>query len=296
MGYRCSDNSSLEVLTPNHFLKPNVETSLFLRDARELLPPSNVRKTLAKSLEIREKILLKFKRLWYEEYLLSLKESYRNLCDFNFANKVKEGDIVLVKNPAKSRQHRVLGRVIELYPGSDGKVRNVKLLRGDADWEKKGGLKPELHSLQHLFPVELSITHPHTSHLPQSPELKTLCGREVEPAQADAQLHQEPAEIQDADAQLHLQQDYGADNVDEDADAQLHLEQDYGTDNLNEEFGEDGGPGPEVEDETEALNEPETSPLPLLALAPQPLLDETQDTPPSQPLLSRRARRIVPSK
>merc|ERR1712121_95127 len=37
--YRCSDNSSLEVLTPNHFLKPNVETSLFLRDARELLPP-----------------------------------------------------------------------------------------------------------------------------------------------------------------------------------------------------------------------------------------------------------------
>ena len=248
-----------------------------MRDARELLPPSNVRKTLVKSLELREKILLKFKRLWYEEYLLSLKESYRNLCDSNFANKIKEGDIVLVKNPAKSRQHWVLGRVIELYPGSDGKVRNVKLLRGDADWEKKGGLKPELHSLQHLFPMELSITHPHTSPLPQSPEFKTLCGREVEPAQADAQLHQEPAEIQDADAQLHL-------------------EQDYGTDNLNEEFGEDGGPGPEVEDETEALNEPETTPLPLLAPAPQPLLDVTQDNPPSQPLVSRRARRIVPTK
>merc|ERR1712121_9746 len=263
MGYRCSDNSSLEVLTPNHFLKPNVETSLFLRDARELLPPSNVRKTLAKSLEIREKTLLKFKRLWYEEYLLSLKESYRNLCDFNFANKIKEGDIVLVKNPAKTRQHWVLGRVIELYPGSDGKVRNVKLLRGDADWEKKGGLKPELPSLQHLFPMELSITRPHTSPLPQSPEIKTLCGREVEPAQADAQLH---------------------------------LEQDYGTDNLNEEFGEDGGPGPEVEDETEALNEPETTPLPLLAPAPQPLLDVTQDNTPSQPLVSRRARRIVPTK
>ena len=198
--YRCSDNSSLEVLTPNHFLKPNVETSLFLRDARELLPPSNVRKTLVKSLELREKILLKFKRLWYEEYLLSLKESYRNLCDSNFANKIKEGDIVLVKNPAKTRQHWVLGRVIELYPGSDGKVRNVKLLRGDADWEKKGGLKPELHSLQHLFPMELSITHPHTSPLPQSPEFKTLCEREVEPEQADAQLHLEPVEIHDADA------------------------------------------------------------------------------------------------
>ena len=96
--YRCSDNFSLEVLTPNHFLKPNVETNLFFRDVSELLHPSNVCKTLVKSLELREKILLNFKRLWYEEYLLSLKESYRNLFDSNFSNKVKEGDIVLVKN------------------------------------------------------------------------------------------------------------------------------------------------------------------------------------------------------
>ena len=59
--YRCSDNNSLEVLTPNHFLRPHVETNLLLRDARELLPPSNVRKTLVKSLELREKILFNFK-------------------------------------------------------------------------------------------------------------------------------------------------------------------------------------------------------------------------------------------
>ena len=108
-----------------------METNLLLRDARELLPPSNVRKTLVKSLELREKILLNFKRLWYEEYLLSLKESYKNLFDSNFCNKIKVGDIVLVKNPAKTRQHWVLGRIIELYPGPDGKVRNVKLLRGE---------------------------------------------------------------------------------------------------------------------------------------------------------------------
>merc|ERR1712121_154819 len=161
---------------------------------------------------------------------------------------------------------------------------------GDADWEKKEGLKPELHSLQHLFPMKLSITHPHTSPLPQSPEFKTLCGREVEPAQTDAQLH--------------LGQDYEADNANEDLDAQLLLDQDYGTDNLNEELGEDGGPVEVLprlelgfaEDETEALNEPETTPLPLLAPAPQPLLDETRDSPTSQPLVSRRARRIVPTK
>ena len=145
-----------------------------------------MRKTLVKSLELKEKNLNHFKRLWYEEYLLSLKESYRNLCDSNFANKIKEGDIVLVKNPAKTRQHWVLGRVIELYPGSGGKVRNMTLLRGDADWEKKEGLKPELHSLQHLFPMELSITHPNTSPIPPSPEYKTLCYQEVDPEQVDS--------------------------------------------------------------------------------------------------------------
>lgn len=50
--YHCSDYISLEVLTPNHFLKPNVETNLFF---------------IVKYLELREKILLNFKRLWYEE-------------------------------------------------------------------------------------------------------------------------------------------------------------------------------------------------------------------------------------
>merc|ERR1712215_103631 len=72
---------------------------------------------------------------------LGLKDSYKNLFESNFCNKIKVGDIVLVKNPAKTRQHWVLGRIIELYPGPDGKVRNVKLLRGDADWDKKGWLK-----------------------------------------------------------------------------------------------------------------------------------------------------------
>ena len=110
--------------------------------------------------------------------------------------------------------------------------------------------------------MELSITHPHTSPLPQSPEFKTLCEQETEPKQVapDAQLHLESTDM-------------------------IH-------DTLSEEIEEDDSPEPEVEDSTEALDEPE----PLLALAPQPVLDATQDIPPSQPLVSRRARRIVPSK
>ena len=79
------------------------------------------------------------------------------------------------------------------------------------------GLKPELHLLQHLFPMELSITHPHTSPIPQSPEYKTLCDQEVDPEQvdSDAQLGLEPA-------------------------AMTH-------DPLDNEIVEDGSPGPEDE-------------------------------------------------
>ena len=189
--YRCADNFGLEILTPNRFLKPHVETNLLLRDPKELFPPSSMRKTLAKSLELREKLLSDFKQLWYDEYLLSLKDSYKYLFESNFVNKIRVGDILLVKNPAKNRQHWCLGRVLALYPGKDGKVRSVKLVRGDADYLKgSGGLKPELHSLQHLYPLELSITHPHTTALPDTPDVDSLIEKEVEP---DLDFSHDPA-------------------------------------------------------------------------------------------------------
>ena len=124
-------------------------------------------------------MLDKFKELWYEEYLLSLRESFKDLHEVNFSNKIKVGDIVLVKNPAVKRQHWILGRILELYPGSDGKVRSVKLVRGNADYQKNP-LKPELHSLKHLYPLELSITHDdHAAKTPLSEEILALAEGDV---------------------------------------------------------------------------------------------------------------------
>ena len=77
-----------------------------------------------------------------------------------FTNKVQVNDIVLIKNPAKSRQHWHLGHVLQTFPDSDGNVHSVKLLRGDANYER-GACRLELHSLKHLYPIELSITHSH---------------------------------------------------------------------------------------------------------------------------------------
>ena len=114
-------------------------------------------------------MLDKFKALWYEEYLLGLKETFKDLHETKFENRVKVGDIVLVKNPAVKRQHWILGRILEIYPGADGKVRSVKLLRGKADYREKL-TKPELHSLKHLYPLELSMTHDHASATPNSQE------------------------------------------------------------------------------------------------------------------------------
>lgn len=58
-------------------------------------------------------------------------------------------DVVLIKG-FKSRPHWSLGRVMKLTQGSDGLVRSALIKRGDTLQE---------HSIKHLFPLELSITH-----------------------------------------------------------------------------------------------------------------------------------------
>ena len=63
------------------------------------------------------------------------------------------GEIVLVKSPSKKIQHWLLGRVLELIPSSDNKIRSARVKRGDE--------QVQVHSLKHLYPMELSLTHLH---------------------------------------------------------------------------------------------------------------------------------------
>ena len=58
---------------------------------------------------------------------------------------------MLVKLPNKPRPFWLLGRVLELVVGRDNKVRSVKLKRGDGQIQH--------HSIKHLYPLELSLTH-----------------------------------------------------------------------------------------------------------------------------------------
>ena len=151
--YRSSE-SDLEVITPSSFLKFYSNPHLIFKDSDERYlwdqdPPT--RDALSQSIAIRDEVFAEFKEQWYNTYLLSLREHSRDLHQCNWQNKVKAGDVVLVKIPNKSRPYWLLGRVLELIVGHDNLVRSVKLKRGD------GAVVH--HSINHLYPLELSLTH-----------------------------------------------------------------------------------------------------------------------------------------
>ena len=162
--YRCSDDSGLEGITPNCFIRPNANASLLFKACDKSIleadPPS--RSLVNKSIAIRDSMLEEFKQMWYEEYLLSLREQCKNLHQIKFVNKIRVDDVVLVRGPStKKRPHWMLGRVLELIYGDDNNVRSVKLKRGDGAVQH--------HSISHLYPMELSLTHHFVTNSPSSP-------------------------------------------------------------------------------------------------------------------------------
>ena len=160
--YRCSDNSGLQEITPNSFLRPYANKMPFFNTEDPNIlncdPPS--RRQIKKFLNDRDALLEEFRKEWYDSYLLSMRTQYKDLHQVHFKNRVKIGDVVLVKGPSKdTRPYWKLGRVIKLIPGDDGIVRSVSLLKGDPPEEA-------IHSICHLYPMELSTTHSHVAHNP----------------------------------------------------------------------------------------------------------------------------------
>src|SRR6201990_969415 len=89
------------------------------------------------------------------KYLLSLREYSRNLYQSSWIDRIKCGDVVLIKLPNKPRTFGLLGKVIEVVVGYDNIIRSVKV--------KQSNGKVAHHSICNLFPMELSITHPGVS-------------------------------------------------------------------------------------------------------------------------------------
>ena len=111
------------------------------------------RSTLIHLLEASERKLNKFKILWFEEYLLGLLESCKHLHETELHERIKEDDIVIIKNPAEPRPFRKLGRVLELSKGNDVKVRSARIKTRDSIIDP--------HSLKHLYPLNF-LSHKDT--------------------------------------------------------------------------------------------------------------------------------------
>src|SRR5678816_2706939 len=127
-------------------------SSLILRDENaDVWVSEDNKDKLEVTLENQERMFYEFKQLWYDTYLLSLREQSRDLYQVAWDNKIKVGDVVLIRSPIKSRPFWLLGRVLEVILGHDNKIRSVRLKQGN-------GIVAH-HSINNLFPLELSLTH-----------------------------------------------------------------------------------------------------------------------------------------
>ena len=144
-----SSSDNLEFITPNSFLKFHGNSSIILRDDCNVWVDEA--ETLENTLAIQEENLDKFKRLWYSEYLLSLREHSRNLYQSSWENRIRVGDVVLIKAINKPRPYWIMGKILEVIMGPDSKIRTVKV--------KQGNGAIEYHSICNLYPLEVSVTH-----------------------------------------------------------------------------------------------------------------------------------------
>lgn len=124
------DASSPEPLTPNHILT--------MKSAIISPPPGKfVKEDLYLSKRWRRVQLLTntFWERWKREYLLNLQGRQKWVKEHRNA---KINDIVLLKDEMTPRNQWRLAKVIEVYPGKDGRVRKVKLLMSDPTLDKNG--------------------------------------------------------------------------------------------------------------------------------------------------------------
>lgn len=79
----------------------------------------------------------------------SLLEKCKDLHETEFSNKINVNDVILIKNPIKSRPLWLLSRVIELFSGNNHKVCFAQIKSGDG--------KVEIHRLKfkHLYLLEI---------------------------------------------------------------------------------------------------------------------------------------------
>ena len=131
--YVNSELDDVEPLTPNKILKSHTNPRLRLvHDCDDGDPlwtqhPNDLHEQLNRTIQKQEQLLEKYINMWYSMYLLSLRETSRDVYQADFVDRISVGDIVLVDTKDKPRVYWQMGRVIQLIHGNDGHVRQVVL-------------------------------------------------------------------------------------------------------------------------------------------------------------------------
>jgi hypothetical protein len=124
------DPNSLEPLTPNHLLT--------LKSNVILPPPGEFQQADVYSRKRWRRVqhlANEFWTRWRREYLLTLQERQK----WNKPSRnAKPGDVVVVTSDNVPRSQWQLARVVETYPGEDGRVRKVKLAIGNPNLNSVG--------------------------------------------------------------------------------------------------------------------------------------------------------------
>ncbi|XP_076038610.1 uncharacterized protein LOC143023849 [Oratosquilla oratoria] len=147
--YRAS-SEEFEFITPNSFLKLNNIGSLMFKDETDIWVNDENQENLENALCKQNEMFEEFRRLWYEDYLLSLRDHAKNLYQKEWSDKIKKGDVVLIKHPNKPRPFWLMGIILEIIIGHDNKVRIVKV--------KQNNGEIAFHTIKNLYPMELNIT------------------------------------------------------------------------------------------------------------------------------------------
>ena len=131
------DDIQLPILTPNSLI---YNSSLIPEEDPDNIEETDIRK--------RAKFIKKCKEMvwnrWRSEYLTGLRERHKIIHGKD--NKLKVGDVVIIKGDERNRALWKIGIVDKLLPGKDDVVRAVRLRAGKSFLER---------SVQHLYPLEL---------------------------------------------------------------------------------------------------------------------------------------------
>ena len=153
--YRSNDNS-VEVVTPNHFLKgPSQNNSMILTSPDDMPdiddwndPDYEPYNKLITSLEVREKLINKYRQVWLKTYLLSLKRNVAEGCNNIDEPLLQPGRVALMQVPDKARQQLKLVQIMEHIPSNDGMIRAVRIKTSDGNTSNI--------AIKNLIPLELN--------------------------------------------------------------------------------------------------------------------------------------------